>query len=148
MSQRATKKNIGETKSKKLKKELTVDKAKTEIVNKIIAEISDLLDDQTQGGDSTDGVITLLEDIFQPISDVFKELIGKSKDKKNFIGGLIKIFTILLSTKTPALTKIEKVIRTSVKVALELWPEQKQLSEDYIDLRLWLHQVKELKIKT
>ena len=136
MSKRATKKNIGETKSKKLKKELTVDKVKTEIVNKIIVEINDLLDDQTQGGDSTDGVITLLKDIFQPILDVFKELIGKSNDKKNFIGGLIKIFTILLSTKTPALTKIEKVIRTNVKVALELWTEQKQLSEDYTDLRL------------
>ena len=40
------------------------------------------------------------------------------------------MFTILLSTKTPTLTKIKKVIRTSVKIALELWPEQKQLSED------------------
>ena len=130
MSKRASEKNIGETKNKKLKKELTVEEAKIEIVNKIIIEINELLDDQTQGGDSTDSVITLFEDIFQPILEEFKELIGESKDKKNVIGGLNKIFMILLSTKTPALTKIKKVIRASVKVALELWLQQKQLSED------------------
>ena len=124
------KKNIGETKKKKLKKELTIDEAKTEIVNKIIDEIKVLLDDQTQRGDSTDGVITLFEDIFPPILDEFKELSGESKDKKNFIGGLIKIFTILLSAKTPTLTKIKKVFRTSIKIALEVWPEQKPLSQD------------------
>ena len=124
------KKNIGETKKKKLKKELTIDEAKTEIVNKIIDEIKVLLDDQTQRGDSTDGVITLFEDISPPILDEFKELIGESKDKKNFIGGLIKIFTILLSAKTPTLTKIKKVFRTSIKIALEVWPEQKPLSQD------------------
>ena len=64
MSKRASEKNIGETKNKKLKKELTIDEAKTEIVNKIINEIKNLLDDQTQSGDSTDGVITLFEDYF------------------------------------------------------------------------------------
>ena len=94
MSERASEKNMGGTKNKKLKKELTVDDAKTEIVNKTIDEIKDLLDDQMQGGDSTDGVITLFEDIFKPILDQFKELIGEGKDKKNFISGLIKIFTI------------------------------------------------------
>ena len=130
MSKRANEKNIGETKNKKLKKELNIEQAKTEIVNKIITEIKDLLDDQTLGGDSSDGVITLFEDLFQPNLDRFKELTGESKDKKNFIGGLIKIFSILLSTKTPTLTKIKKVIKTSVKIALDLWPEQKQQSED------------------
>ena len=78
MSQRAIDKNIGETKNKKLKKELTIDEAKTEVVNKIIDEIKNLLDDQTQSGDSTEGVITLFEDIFQPILEEFKELIGES----------------------------------------------------------------------
>ena len=39
MSERASEKNNGETKNKKLKKELTIDEAKTEIVNKILDEI-------------------------------------------------------------------------------------------------------------
>ena len=73
-----------------------------------------------QGGDSIDRVITLFEDIFQPVLDEFKELIGENKDKKNFISSLIKIFTILLITKIPTLTKMKKVIRTSKKIALEL----------------------------
>ena len=80
MSKRASEKNLGETKNKKLKKELTIAEAKTEIVNKIIDEIKDLLDDQMQVGVSADGVITLFEDIFQPILDEFKELIGESKN--------------------------------------------------------------------
>ena len=122
--------HIGEIKIDKLKKERTIDEAKTEIVNKIIDKIKDLLHDQMQGGDSTDGVITLFEDIFQSVLEKFKKLIGETKDKKNFISGLIKIFKILLSTKTPTPTKIKKVIRTSVKIALELWPEQKELSQD------------------
>ena len=130
MSKTASEKNVGETKNEMLKKELTIDEAKTEIFDKITNESKDILDDQTQGGDSTDDAIMLFEDIFQPILDEFKELIGESKDKKNFIGGLIKIFTILLSTKISTLTKIEKEIRARVKIALEVWPEQKQLSED------------------
>ena len=58
-----------------------------------------------------------------------KELIWENKDKKNFVGGLINILTVPLSTKTPTLTKIKKVIRTIIKI-LELWPEQKQQSDD------------------
>ena len=130
MSKTTSEKNVGETKNKMLKKELTIDEAKTEIFDEINNEIKDILDDQTQGGDSTDDAIMLFEDLFQPILDEFKELIGESKNKKNFIGGLIKIFTILLSTKISTLTKIEKEIRARVKIALEVWPEQKQLSED------------------
>ena len=116
--------------------ELTVDETKTEIVNKIVTEISELLDDQTGGGDTIDGIITLFEETYQPILDKFKELIGENKDKKNFVGGLIKIFITLLSTKIPTLRKIKKVVRTSIKIALELWNksnktlEQKQQSED------------------
>ena len=107
-----------------------VDEAQTEIVNKIGTEINDLLDDQSEDGDSTNGVMTLFEETFQAILGKFKELIGENKDKKSFVGGLIKIFTILLSTKTPTLTKIKKVVRTSIKISLELFPEQKQQSED------------------
>ena len=52
-------------------------------------------------------------------------LIGENEDKKSFIGALIKIFTILLSSKTATLTSIKKVLRVSTKIALALWPEQK-----------------------
>ena len=69
MSKRTSEKKIGETKNKKLKKELTVEEAKTEIVNKIVTEINELLDDQTEGRDSTDGVITLFEETLQPVLD-------------------------------------------------------------------------------
>ena len=64
ISQGASEKNIGETKNRKLKNEPTIDEAKIEIVNKVVDEIKDLLDDQTQGRDFTDGVIKLFEDIF------------------------------------------------------------------------------------
>ena len=56
--------------------------------------------------------------------------LGENKEKKNFVSGLIKTFTILLSAKAPTVTKIKQVARTSVKITLELWPEQKQQSED------------------
>ena len=61
MSKRTNEKKIGETKNKKLKKEPTVDEAKTEIVNKIVTEFNGLLDYQTESGDPTDGVITLFD---------------------------------------------------------------------------------------
>ena len=63
MSKGASGKNIGEMKNKKFKKQLTIDETKTEIVNKIIDQIKDLLDDQTQGGNSINGVIALFEGI-------------------------------------------------------------------------------------
>ena len=63
MSKGASGKNIGEIKNKKFKKQLTIDETKTEIVNKIIDQIKDLLDDQTQGGNSINSVIALFEGI-------------------------------------------------------------------------------------
>ena len=63
MSKGASGKNIGEIKNKKFKKQLTIDETKKEIVNKIIDQIKDLLDDQTQGGNSINGVIALFEGI-------------------------------------------------------------------------------------
>ena len=63
MSKGASGKNIGEIKNKKFKKQLTIDETKTEIVNKIIDQIKDRLDDQTQGGNSINGVIALFEGI-------------------------------------------------------------------------------------
>ena len=93
MSKKANEKNIGETKNKKLQKELTIDKAKTEIVNKIIDKIKDLLDDQTLGRDSAEGVITLFEYIFQPIlqyTNTYKNQKGDKKERKNRPGTMAR----------------------------------------------------------
>ena len=78
------------------------------------------MEDQNQ--DSTE--------IFQPILDEFKVQIGENEDKNLFIGGLIRIFMILLSAKARAPTKIKKIIKESVNLVLKLWPELKQQSQE------------------
>ena len=47
MSKRASEKKYWKNKKQKAQKELTIEEAKTEIVNKIIDEIKDLLNDKT-----------------------------------------------------------------------------------------------------
>ena len=126
MPKRVSEQNITGTESKNLKKERFVDEAKTEIVNTIIDQIKEILEDPIENKGSTNSLGATIKEIFQPILDEFQDLIEKNKDKKSFIGGLIKIFTILLSLRTTSLSKILKVIRISRKIALDLWPEQKQ----------------------
>ena len=126
MPKRVSEQNITGTESKNLKKERFVDEAKTEIVNTIIDQIKEILEDPIENKGSTNSLGATIKEIFQPILDEFQDLIEKNKDKKSFIGGLIKIFTILLSLRNTSLSKILKVIRISRKIALDLWPEQKQ----------------------
>ena len=116
---------ICDTKSKRLNKELSVDKAKTEIVNKIIEQIKEVLEDPVKEKDSTNDLRDTIKKIFQSILGEFTELIGENNDKKLFIGDLIKMFMILLSSRTKVQIKIKKVLRVSTKIALDLWPEQK-----------------------
>ena len=106
MSKRANEGEISSERNKKLKKERSVDKTKTKIVNKIIEQIEEVLEDPVEDKDSTDGLGDTIKDIFQPVLDEFKDLIHKNEDKKSFIGGLIKIFTILLSSRSTTLAKI------------------------------------------
>ena len=54
MSKRANEGEISREKNKKLKKERSVDEAKTETVNKIIEQIK-VLEDPVEDEDSTDG---------------------------------------------------------------------------------------------
>ena len=49
--------------------------------------------------DSTNGIIDSIKEIFQPILDKCKAQIGENEDKKSFVGGLIRMFTIHLSVK-------------------------------------------------
>ena len=116
---------ICDTKSKRLNKELSVDKAKTEIVNKIIEQIKEVLEDPVKEKDSTNDLRDTIKKIFQSILGEFTELIGENNDKKLFIGDLIKMFMILLSSRTKVQIKIKKVLRVSTKIAVDLWPEQK-----------------------
>ena len=116
---------ICDTKSKRLNKELSVDKAKTEIVNKTIEQIKEVLEDPVKEKDSTNDLRDTIKKIFQSILGEFTELIGENNDKKLFIGDLIKMFMILLSSRTKVQIKIKKVLRVSTKIALDLWPEQK-----------------------
>ena len=93
-------------KNKKIKKERSVDEAKTEIINEIIEQNSEIIETSDKNNDSNDWFSDTIREIFQPILDEFKDLIKETKDKKSFIGGIIRIFTILLSSRTTSLTKI------------------------------------------
>ena len=125
MSKRTNEVEISNTNSKKLKKERSVDEAKTEIFYKIIKQIKDILEDPIEK-DSTDSLEDTIKDIFQPILDEFKDLIKENVGKKCFIGGVIKIFSMLLGSRATTLTKIIKVVRISTQIALDLWPKQRQ----------------------
>ena len=105
MSKTETEKGEAELKSKKLKKEKLIDKAKTEIVIALTDKLNELLEDP-ENQDSTDEITDSIKEIFQPIFDEFKAQIGENEDQKSFIGGLIRIFMIRLSLKASAPTKI------------------------------------------
>ena len=53
----------------------------------------------------TDRISNKLKEIFQPILDEFEDLIVENNDKKSFMSGLIKIFTILLTTSAVVLAR-------------------------------------------
>ena len=108
MSNREQRQDKTSTEAKRLKKERSVDEAKTEITNEIIEKVEQIIKDSREGQDSTDGITETITEKFQPILDKFKDLIEENKDKKSFIGGLIKIFTILSSSKGNNLIKIKK----------------------------------------
>ena len=129
MSKREIEKGEAELKIKKLKKEKTIDKAKTEIVIALTDKLNKLLED-LENQDSTDGITDSIKEIFQPIFDEFKMQIGENENKKSFTGGLIRIFTILLSVKACAPTKIWKITKESINLVIKLWPAQKQQSEE------------------
>ena len=90
MSKRERQQDISATKSKKLKKERSVDEAKIEIINDLLDKIKEEQENKKENKDSTDGLGDTIKEIFQPILDEFKELIEKTEDKKYFIGVLLR----------------------------------------------------------
>ena len=93
MSKRETEKGEAELKSKKLKKKKSIDEAKTEIIVALTDKLNELLEDP-ENQDSANGIIDSIKEIFQPIFVEFKAQIGENEDRKSFIGGLIRIFTV------------------------------------------------------
>ena len=84
MSKRANEEEISNTKTKKLKKERSVDESKIEIINVIIAQIKEILEDPIREKDYTNGLGDTIKEIFQLILNEFKDLIGENKDEKIF----------------------------------------------------------------
>ena len=113
MSKRQDEEQISNNNTKRLKKESSVDETKTEIVTQVAEQVKEILEDPIEEGDAADRLMDTIN-------------IGENEDKKSFIGGLIRIFTILLSSKTSSLVKIKKVVRISTEIPLNLWPEKKQ----------------------
>ena len=120
MSKRGNKIKQDADKAEKIKKLLPVEEANTEIINKLVDKIGELV------SDSTDGIGGKIREIFDPILEEFKELVKENEDEKNSVTGLIKTFTILLTEKCSSYTKLKRIIKTSAEIAINLWPEQKQ----------------------
>ena len=68
--------------TKRLKKERSVDEAKTKIVNQIIEQIKEILKDPIEEGECTNGFKDTIREIFRAILNEFKDLTGENKDKK------------------------------------------------------------------
>ena len=99
----------------KLNKKMSVDKAKIEIVNKIIEQIKEILEDPVKDKDSIVGLGDTIKYIVQPILDKFNHLISKNEDKNSFTVSLIKFFIIHLSSKSTTLAKIFKNLQIKHK---------------------------------
>ena len=99
MSKRKSETNEEKVKAKRPKKEKSVNKAKPEIINKIIDKIKTLVKKSEDWEDENDSTGNKIKEIFRYVLEKFEELIAENKNKKSFIGGLINIFTILLTAK-------------------------------------------------
>ena len=49
----------------------------------------------------------------------FEEILAENGDKKSFIDGLVKIFTILLTTKFSSIKKLNRIIKTSPETVIK-----------------------------
>ena len=99
MSKRKSETNEEKIKARRPKKEKSVNKAKPEIINKIIEKIKTLVKKSEDWEDENDSIGNKIKEIFRYVLEKFEELIAENKNKKSFIGGLINIFTILLTAK-------------------------------------------------
>ena len=99
MSKRESETNEEKINAKRPKNDKSVNKAKPEIINKIIDKIKTLVKKSEDWEDENDSIGNKIKEIFRYVLEKFEELIAENKNKKSFIGGLINIFTILLTAK-------------------------------------------------
>ena len=126
MSKRESETNEEKINAKRPKKEKSVNKAKPEIINKIIDKIKTLVKKSEDWEDENDSTGNKIKEILHSVLEKYEELIAENKNKKSFIGGLINIFTILLTAKCISISKLKKIIKASAQISIKLLPEQKQ----------------------
>ena len=96
--------------------------AKTEITNKLVVKIGDPVSedrfDEKAGkwSASIDGIGSSLEEIFELKLEEFKEIVKENKNKKGFVTGPFRIFTILLTAKCSSFSKRKIIKKTSEKL--------------------------------
>ena len=106
-------------------------KIESEILEKLVKELSKNFKDcenseqESQGLDSTDGVVDTFKSILDSIEEEFEQLSGLALDKKVFLRNLSKLILILVSGKCNTVEKIKKLIKIAMVTILKLWPEQK-----------------------
>ena len=108
------------------KKVIIFETTKFNVLHKLAdnLEISEL-EDNINNEDQIDGFGDKVKEIIQDIYEEFKDSLEPDQGKGQFVTALIRIFSILLNTKTNLISRIKKTIKTSAQHALDLWPEQK-----------------------
>ena len=84
------------------------------IFDKIERELREHLLEQSDEGDSTDGIFDILDNLTNRLQEDFDEIIGEKSDKKRFIKSLTHIFALLLYTKVDTVDKIKRIFKIAV----------------------------------
>lgn len=77
--------------------------------------------------ESTDGIKDTINDVFQSNFEFLEEKVKSSAlsgDKNLFLNFFSKFLSIIASKKYGTLVKIEKIIKLSITIEIEGWPEQ------------------------
>ena len=113
----------------KVKKSLSLDEAKTEVVKEIAESIYKILmeEEKLEESNETDWIFKdKVGDIIETVLNEFESFANEGKEKKSFASNLVKIFAILLTKKCNALIEIKNILKLEAEIALQLWPKQKQ----------------------
>lgn len=123
------KSNVEKSTKPKVKKWLSLDEAKTEVVNEIAESIYKILTEEEKLKESNETDWSFKDkvgDIIETVLNEFESFSNEDKEKKSFASSLVKIFAILLTKKCNALIEIKNILKLEAEIALQLWPKQKQ----------------------